>query len=59
MKHNLGIRRFLLRGLRKVRTEGTWIALGCNLTRLFGHLNASPVSWNAERPFPPRVLKVA
>lgn len=59
IKHNLGIRRFLLRGLRKVRTEWTWIALGYNLTRLLGRLNASPAPWNADQLFPPRALKAA
>lgn len=57
IKHNLGIRRFLLRGLRKVRTEWTWIALGYNLTRLLGRLNASPAPWNADQLFAPRALK--
>jgi hypothetical protein len=58
IKHNLGIRRFLLRGLRKVTTEWTWIALGYNLTRLLGRLNASPTPWNADQLFAPRALKI-
>ncbi|HNY28991.1 MAG TPA: hypothetical protein PKH31_16580 [Candidatus Sumerlaeota bacterium] len=40
-------------------TEWTWIALGYNLTRLLGRLNASPAPWNADQLFPPRALKVA
>ena len=39
-------------------TEWTWIALGYNLTRLLGRLNASPAPWNADQLFPQRALKV-
>ena len=41
IKHVLGIRRFLLRGLEKVRTEWTWICTAFNLKRLL-RLLASP-----------------
>jgi hypothetical protein len=34
IKHNMGIRRFHLRGLRKVTTEWIWIALSYNFTRM-------------------------
>lgn len=34
IKHNMGIRRFHLRGLGKVRTEWIWIALSYNFRRL-------------------------
>lgn len=34
IKHALGLRQFLLRGLRKVRMEWTWAALAVNLRKL-------------------------
>jgi transposase len=34
IKHGMGIRRFLLRGLRKVRIEWSWICAAFNLKRL-------------------------
>ena len=40
LKHIMGIRRFLLRGLDKVRTEWTWICTAYNLKRLLAPLYA-------------------
>lgn len=34
IKHIMGVRRFLLRGLDKVRTEWSWVCTGYNLKRL-------------------------
>ena len=38
IKHIMGIRRFLLRGLDKVRIEWTWVCTAFNLKRLLGLL---------------------
>lgn len=40
LKHIMGIRRFLLRGLDNVRTEWTWICTAYNLKRLLAPLYA-------------------
>jgi len=42
IKHLMGIRRFLLRGLDKVRTEWTWICTAFNLKRLMALLSKAP-----------------
>jgi hypothetical protein len=38
IKHNMSIRRFLLRGLKKVTTEMFWIVLGYNMTHLWSRI---------------------
>ena len=40
IKGILGVRRFLLRGLEKVRTEWRWVCTACNLKKLIGTLAA-------------------
>lgn len=52
IKHGFGMRRFLLRGLEKVRVEWLWAATAFNLTRLFALLRsgADPPELN---PIPP------
>jgi hypothetical protein len=42
IKHLMGIRRFLLRGLEKVRLEWTWICTAFNLKRLLARLVRTP-----------------
>ena len=34
IKHAMGVRRFLLRGLEKVRAEWTWVCTAFNLKKL-------------------------
>ena len=38
LKHVLGLRQFLLRGLEKVRTEWLWACTGYNLRKLIGEV---------------------
>ena len=40
IKGILGVRRFLLRGLEKVRTEWRWVCTACNLRKLIATLAA-------------------
>jgi len=49
IKHHMRIRRFLLRGLAKVRTEWTWICTAFNLKRLI-----RPITGGKPHPPPPR-----
>jgi hypothetical protein len=49
LKHIMGIPRFLLRGLDKVRTEWTWICTAYNLKRLLAPLYALAKRENAIR----------
>ena len=51
IKHNMGIRRFHLRGLKKVTLESILIVLGHNLTRLVGRIESEKIPWN---PLPVR-----
>jgi transposase len=52
VKHVLGIRRFLLRGLEKVRTEWTWICTAFNLKRLMALLTAARTALEAKANTP-------
>lgn len=52
VKHVLGIRYFLLRGLEKVRTEWNWVCVSVNLKRLLALL--TPPVERAKRPRPAR-----
>jgi transposase len=49
IKHILGFRRFLLRGLEKVRIEWTWVCTAFNLKRLLALL-AKPQPQASQRP---------
>ncbi len=53
IKHALGIRRFHLRGLEKVRTEWKWVCGAFNLKKLLAHLAKSgPKSQSNRHPNP-------
>lgn len=52
IKHVLGVRRFLLRGLEKVRTEWNWICTAFNLRRLLRLLRPSAPAKSAPRDTP-------
>jgi len=50
IKHVMGIRRFLLRGLRKVRIEWSWICAAFNLKRLLRLLTTSANAPKGSKP---------
>lgn len=59
IKHAMGVRQFLLRGLAKVRTEWTWVCAAYNIKKLLGLAartergpNAAPpdATWHSETP---------
>lgn len=74
IKHHMGIRYFLLRGIEKVRTEWAWICSAYNLKKVLGlveewekacsGLSAAIVRlcgspWRSKRPWPARVAWAA
>ncbi len=47
IKNNRGIRRFILRGLEKVKAEFNMIALTHNMGKIMKYMNQKPELWNA------------
>jgi transposase len=60
IKHDFGARRFLLRGLDRVRTEWSWLATAFNLQRLMNLIQsrAGPDTPITVVPYPPAALSM-